>query len=73
MTTPSTENAQRRFIEALADLGNTDGGLVGFGMAVQVAIDITGRDQPELRHLWRRLKELAEAVDDDLKEAVHGD
>jgi ABC-type phosphate/phosphonate transport system permease subunit len=71
MTT--TETAQRRLIEALAALDRTAGSLEGFLLAFPVAIEMAEQlNSPELADVWRRVVDLARAVQADQKEGSHG-
>lgn len=73
MTRSTTDRAQRRLLEALAELNKTNGGLAGLLLGMPLAIEMAEEtDQPELANVWRRLADLAAAALHDLKGASNG-
>lgn len=67
----TTDNAQRRLLEALAALDRTPGGIDGLQLGLQAAIPVAeGAGVPAIAEIYRALSQLGEAVKNDKKEAV---
>lgn len=74
MPNQTTALAQRRLLEALSTLEHTTaGGLAGLRVGIPAAVEIAeATGQPALAEVWRRVADLAAAVQDDLRGVSHG-
>jgi len=62
----TTEAAQRRLLEAIADLGATPGGVAQLVAGMQPAIEFAQELSPPMAEVFRAISDLASAVNADL-------